>query len=202
MSHKKSLIAGLLVLLSLIILTGCGGNDMRTEKSLTRLSQIEQDNIRDISLTIYYMDPNIFTLFPYDVDDVIGAHEYKLVINGARLKGHIDLLKQMGNADLIPVEPDDFMDVRIYYVFENKKGENIFDVAMWGDLTNLYVNGIEVEENDIFYDVLLLFLPDDAAERVKKIYIKYVKRVTNQQENSKNGMNRIKARILHSGFLF
>ncbi|MFZ7131886.1 MAG: hypothetical protein ACOWWR_05970 [Eubacteriales bacterium] len=141
---------------------------MRTEKSLTCLSQIEQDNIRDISLTIYYMDPNLFTLYPFDVDDIVINHEYKLVINDTRLKGHIDLLKQMGNADLITIEPDDFMNVRIYYVFENKKGENIFDVAMWGSSNSMYVNGLQVKVNDIFYDVLMLFLPDDLAEEVNK----------------------------------
>ncbi|MFZ7131885.1 MAG: hypothetical protein ACOWWR_05965 [Eubacteriales bacterium] len=140
---------------------------MRTEKPLTCLSQIEQDNIRDISLTIYYIGPYSFTNYPYDADDIIMSHQYKTVIDGTRLKGHIDLLKQMGNADLIPVEPDDFIDIRIYYVFETKKGENIFDVSMWGDDRNMYVNRIEVEENDIFYDVLLLFLPDDAAEELE-----------------------------------
>ena len=168
MIRNKSIIPGLLVLLSVTILTGCGCTDMRTEKSLTCLSQIEQDNIRDISLTIYYMDPNLFTLYPFDVDDLIINHEYKVVIDGTHLKGHIDLLKQMGNADLIPVEPDDYMNVRIYYLFENKKGENIFDVAMWGLANTMYVNGLQVKVNDIFYDVLMLFLPDDLVERVNK----------------------------------
>jgi hypothetical protein len=168
MMRNRSIISGLLILLSVIILTGCGESDMRTEKSLTCLSQIEQDDLNDVSLTIYYIDPYSFTIYPYDVDDIIISHEYKLVIDGTRLKDHIDLLKQMGNADLIPVEPDNYIDIRIYYVVETKKGEKIFDVAMWGDLTNLYVNGIEVEENAIFYDVLLIFLPEDLAERVNK----------------------------------
>jgi hypothetical protein len=167
MIRNRNIISGLLILLSVIILTGCGGTDMRPEKTLTCLSQIEQDDLNDISLTIYYIGPYSFTNYPYDVDDIIMSHQYKTVIDGTRLKEHIDLLKQMDNADLIPVEPDDYIDIRIYYVFETKKGKNIFDVAMWGDDRSMYVNRIEVDENDIFYDVLLLFLPDDAAEELE-----------------------------------
>jgi hypothetical protein len=169
MSRKKSLIPGLLILLSVIILTGCGGTDMRPEKALKYFfKQIEQGNLNDISLTIYYMDPNIFTLYPYDIDDVIMANQYKIVIDGTQLEEHIDLLKQMGNTALIPIEPDSHKNVRIYYLFENKKGKKIFDVAMWGFSQRMYVNGLQVEENAIFYDVLLLFLPDDLAEELEK----------------------------------
>ena len=153
-------------MLSVITLTGCGGTDIRPEKALKYFSkQIEQGNLNDLSFTIYYVSPNIFTLYPWSVDDLVRGHP--IVIDGTRLEEHIDLLKQMSNAALIPVEHETRINARIYYVFETKKGKKIFDVAMWGDDNSIYVNGLEVEENNIFYDVLMPFLPEDAAEELQ-----------------------------------
>ena len=166
MIRNKSVILGLLILLTITILTSCAGTDMRPEKALKYFTeQIEQGNLRDISLKIYYVSPDILTLHPLSVEDLLRGHP--IVIDGTRLEEHIDLLKQMTNAALIPVEHESRINARYYYVFETKKGNKIFDVAMWGDDSSMYVNGVEFKENNIFYDVLMPFVPEDAAEELK-----------------------------------
>ncbi len=168
MIRKISIILGLLILLLITISTSCGGGDMRAEQALKYFSkQIEQGNLRDLRLRVYYVPPYIFTLYPRSVDDLIRSQDY-IVIDGTRLEEHIDLLKQMSNAALIPVEHETRIDARIYYVFETKKGKKILDVAMWGDDNSIYVNGLEVKENTIFYDVLMPFLPEDEAKELKE----------------------------------
>lgn len=51
-------------------------------------------------------------------------------------------------------------------MFETEeKGKKIFDVAMWGCDGGILVNGVEVKDNSVFYDVIMPFLPEDAAEK-------------------------------------
>ncbi len=182
MMRKKSIISGLLILLSITILTSCVGAamppeetraDMRPEEALQYFSQqIEKGSLRDISLTIYYFSPYILTFDAVSVEGIIRGHDYKIVVDGTRLEVYIDLLKQMINTALIPAEHEQYLNARIYYVFETKEGEKLFDVAMWGYLSStdssIYVNGLEVKEDNIFYDVLMPFLPEDAAKELNK----------------------------------
>ena len=74
--------------------------------------------------------------------------------------------------NLIPVWKKSYLNARIYYVFETGEQGKILDVAMWGDNANIFVNEIEIKENDIFYDVLITFLPEDLIEahKLKKIF--------------------------------
>ena len=161
-----------LVLLSSIILTGCGGDNMFSKRPLFNISElIENENIDDISLTIYYVNPFILTLFPWSIDNLIdSSQENKIVVNGSDLKEHIDLFKQINNNNSIPVKKKStYVDVRLYYVLESKVNGKLFDVAMWGggdgsEDNSIIVNGIEVKGNDIFYDVIMPFLPENAAK--------------------------------------
>ena len=186
MMRKKSMISGLLILLSITMLTSCGGAAMPSEearaetpaeKALKDFSQqIEEGNLGELSLTIYYVNPNAYYFGPWSVEDLIYVHDYKIVVDGTRLEEHIDLLKQMSNAALMSVEHENNLDARIYYVFETKQGEKILDVAMWGydsgiDLS-IYINGFEVKANNIFFDVLIPFLPEDMVN-IFKIFISY-----------------------------
>ncbi len=69
---------------------------------------------------------------------------------------------------MIPVKDKSDIDGRIYYKFESEKEGKILDVAMWGEETNsIFVNGFEVEGNDMFYDVIMPFLPEDAVKDLK-----------------------------------
>lgn len=140
--------------------------------ALNLSEMIENENINDLSLTIYYLSPYTYMLYPVsNVEDLSHRCEEKIVINGSDLEKHIDLFKQIGNDDLKPViwKSSD-LDLRLYYVLESKKNGKLFDVAMWGDGNSIIVNGIEVEGNDIFYDVIMPFLPEDVAKDLKDFY--------------------------------
>ena len=159
---------GLFIFLLVIPLTSCGGGAMRAEAALKNFSkQIERGNLDNLRLRIYYFNPNFLTPFPVSAEGLVNAEGddrvQKFVIDGNSLEEHIGLLKQVGNITLIPVKDKSYIDARIYYVFETNKGNKIFDVAMWGDNNSIYVNGFEVEANDIFYDLIIPFLPEHGA---------------------------------------
>ena len=117
----------------------------------------------DLSLTIYYIDPWEFTLLPLSVDLLINNYKDDVIyIND--LEEHTDLLKQINSDVLIPVEHESRIYAWIYYVFKTKNNRKIFDVAMWGDDFSIYVNGLEIQENNVFYNIVTPFLPEDIAE--------------------------------------
>lgn len=174
MSAKKSIILGSLIwiLLAVAILASCGGDYMRSAKSLLQFSElIEQGKLNDISLTIYFMNPFTSTRRPLSIDDLINFNSVnKIAINGNLLEEHINLFNKVSDAALISVEKVSYLNARIYYVFETEKKGKIFDVAMWGgyDDNSIFVNGLEVKENDIFYDLIMPFLPKDAVKELEE----------------------------------
>lgn len=166
MNRKKGIVLGFLILLLFAVLFG--GNEMFLKKSSINFSEMkEQGNLDDLSLTIYYMSPFIFTIRPLSVDDLINMSDVHIIIDGSNLEEYINLLNQMSTVDLVPVEYKSRIDARLYYVFETKKNRKVFDVSMWGDDHSIFVNGLEVKENDIFYDVVMPFLPDDQVKELE-----------------------------------
>lgn len=171
MNLKKSTVLLVLILIfTLTIFVSCGGDNMRPEKALKKFSkEIENGNLVNMNLTIYYLSPLIRTMIPLSVDDLIKISDtHKVVINGSELDKNIELLKQINNNSLIPIEEKSRMNARVYYVFENNNGNKIFDVAMWGSNNSIYINGFEVKGSDIFYDIIMPFLSEDAVEELER----------------------------------
>lgn len=135
---------------------------------------IENENINDLSLTIYYLSPYKYMFYPVSsVDDLSHRCEEKIVINGSDLEKHIDLFKQISNDDLKPViwKSSD-LDLRLYYVLESKKNGKLFDVAMWGgNDDSMIVSGYEAKGNNIFIDVIIPFLPEDKAKSLENFMV-------------------------------
>ena len=157
-------IAILILFVILIIIIVNGVTNMSPKKALENFAnQIKEGNINDISLTIYCS--YIFAHYPLSVEDLIN-HEatIKVVVDGEQLAEYLDLLKQLANVDLIPVKNKSRIDASIYYFFEDKKGRKIFDVTMWGickdddDYDRIFINGKEFKANDIFLDIIDLFV--------------------------------------------
>lgn len=171
------------ILLGLIIITtafsGSGCVDKHVENPSTELSeyieQVTNGKVDELSLTIYYMNPYILTNIPVSERDLVEKYfEYKITISGQRLREHFNLLEQVANATLTPAEQESGVNARLYYVFETKENRKILSVCMWGKGKKLIVNGLWVEVNDAFYDVVLPFLPVDAAEEMGT-YLKSIK---------------------------
>jgi hypothetical protein len=97
---------------------------------------------------------------------IYGLEGQKIVISVSNLEGHMDLFKQIGSADLIPVMKKTYVDARLYYVLESKKNGKLFDVAMQCgfDNDNMFVNGIEVRGKAILYEVIMPFIPEDVVK--------------------------------------
>jgi hypothetical protein len=179
MKTTKITIWGVIILLLLAGILSSSCEEARTKSKDTprTFSEIIKDgNLNDLKLTIYYMDFNFLTYSPLSIDDVINDSTVtKVVISGTRLEEHIDLLNQLIDTGLEPVEQEAYLDARLYYVFETET-EGMFDVAMWGVQRDeagdydacIFVDGIAVNIDNIFYDVIIPFLPEDVAKELEK----------------------------------
>ena len=59
-------------------------------------------------------------------------------------------------------------DARIYYNVKNKLGVSLLEVVAWSCNGNIYVNGEEVEDNKVYYEILLPFVSEDMTEHLNK----------------------------------
>lgn len=169
---KKHIIGGILViLLSAIPILS---NIYFEKPSLNVSALFENENINDMSLTIYYKDPYALMFYPISsVEDLIQRCDDKIVINGSDLEEYIDLFKKINNDDLkLAIWKSSDLDLRVYYVLESKKNGKLLDVVMWGsDDNRIFVNGIEVKGNKIFGDVIMPFLSEDEAKELEDFII-------------------------------
>ena len=165
MNMKKFIIIGLgILLLFASILTIFVADNMNRTRSMREFKRIvEQGNLEDITLTIYYVGL-VFAHWPVTVDYVIARHHYKAVVDGVRLAEHIDLLQELGSVDMRRIRSEGGLWAEVYYIFETNCGRKLLDVALWVDNYNVLVNGFEVRGNDIFTDVIIPFLSEEIAE--------------------------------------
>ena len=156
--------------LFLAFITSCSGRGTRPAVALNYLArQIENGEIGDIELTIYYMEIVIFVSFPISVDSLLdGRYEEKIVVCSEELGMHMDLLNSFVSINPIPVRQSSVADIRVYYVF-SQNGNVILDVAMWGRAnTNVFVNGHEVEWNNAFLGIIEPFLPEGKSATMRQ----------------------------------
>jgi len=165
MNLKKRTSVGFLALLlfAIAVLTGCRGDKMQGEEVLKTFSErIEKDSLDDLTLTIYYIDPTILTRYPLSIDKLINDSDVnKIVITGEELAEHISLFRNITIATLKPVRKKSYIDARIYYVFESEGNRKLLDVILWGENSSMFINGLEIKENNVFYDVMMPILPED-----------------------------------------
>lgn len=124
----------------------------------------------DMTLTIYYMDPSILTRHAYRADDlkrdaISGGSDLEgaCMKNFLELEKHIDLLRRLDAFDLQPVEEKGYMNARLCYVFE-VWGRDVLEVVMSTNDSSVFVNGIEVENNPIFLEIIAPFMPEEMLE--------------------------------------
>ncbi|MCL2436584.1 MAG: hypothetical protein FWD00_00950 [Clostridiales bacterium] len=171
MKFKKIIILSVIILplLAVAIIYGWGEMNMRPERALSDFSrQIERGNLSNINLRLYYSSI-AFTPFPLSSDDLVdGWADYNIVIGGNKLEEHVELLNQIRDVVLIPVEGEVHLNARLYYIFETKDGHKIFDVA-WGLGQTIFINGREFKGDDVFFDIAMLFLPEDEVKSLEHL---------------------------------
>jgi len=148
----------------LIILSSCRGHTLPPNTAFNYITrQLDDNNLTDMTLTIYYMHPLTLTRMPVSVSDLRdGLYEYRVVVESHEMKEHLDLFSQLTSNTLISTEQRGVVNVRIYYVFESND-QILLDVAMWSMPDNIIVNGREFKSNDAFLNIIMPFLPESAS---------------------------------------
>lgn len=159
-------IIALLVLgfLLVTILTGCSDPAAQLQDKLENYSKIMQADLpEDLRLTIYYIDPRILTAYAWNVDTLIKYDEtQKIVIEREEILSNIDAFKKLNWSVLTPTKNEPFINARLYYVIESGEYGKLLEVVISEVRGNVVVNGIEVEYNTLFYELIWPFLPEDA----------------------------------------
>lgn len=124
-----------------------------------------EENLEHVTLELYYMDPCYLKRNTWFVDQLKACCDVHVTVDAETLGQHKELLAQMLDTPVMAVDrKDGFIDAYIYFALCDDTGKTLFDVAMWwGWGYEVVVNGVPCEENDVFYDVLLAFLPPDTA---------------------------------------
>ena len=164
-----------LCLLCSVALSGCSSPRKQLANSMEAYTQMLETALpEDLRLTIYYMSTDILTLYPYGIDDLVkfaGSHSQTIVVEAEELAAHKELLKKMDASILQPAQRDSYMNARLYYVFEVGDSEKLLEVVVspeqlgkiYGDVV---VNGIAVEDDPVFYELIMPFLTEDAHEKL------------------------------------
>ena len=156
-------------------------NSKETSVSLSELIESRNLNLNDIRLTIYYMSFSALTPIPVSLDMLIGGwhdntgqlmsggYDYKIIVPGRNLAEPLNSLNYLINAELIPVENESSrVEARLYYVIEHKEYGEIFSFLAFGGGGTMFVNGLEIEHNSVFLEVVLPFMPADAASAIER----------------------------------
>ena len=175
MKAKKNILLKIFafILLVLTILTGCSGAIMSVKNTVNNFSKLlEVGNLENLTLTIYYVDPHFITRIPLSADSLIRMAEAdKIIVHGNVLGEHIDLLKQLNVEILIPAEHDSVLNARLVYTFE--WDDDILTVVM-GIHDSVFINGLEIESNAVFFDIIRPFLTEDSLEMLAIFFMQNI----------------------------
>lgn len=165
MKRTRRVICLLLVLALAITLPGCTDARPETLDAVQKyLKALEGDIPDNLCLTIYYMSPQILTRRPLSADDLKAFSETKVItVESDELKQHAELLRKLDYRMLqIAAEPS-YMNARLCYVFELGDQE-ILEVVISDIGGKVFVNGLEVEDDPIFYELIEPFLTEEAHD--------------------------------------
>ena len=162
MKTKIFILIIVLVILFVTVVLSCFNPRIQIYLSLMEYSQITKTDIpKDLHLTIYYIDPTILTRYPLSVNDLVSWDGVRIIdVSYDQLANHSDSLKKLDASILRPSKVEDYLNARLYYVFETDHGQ-LLDVAISHIGGHVYVNGIEVENNPVFYDIIVPFMSED-----------------------------------------
>lgn len=169
----KKLIIGFVIVVSLImviIFIWQKNGHQEAHLSIDFRKFVKQENI---SLTIYYLNPNIRTRYGVSLKSLMNKmHQYKVTVSRLGISNYLDiteykyldLLNKINEVNLLPGKSDSINNCRVYYYFEDNKGRKLLSVTLLSDKGNIIVNGHNVKKNKIFYDIIMPFLPQDAVD--------------------------------------
>lgn len=139
-----------------------------TDRLTMRTEEVDnawlEENLEHITLELYYIDPCTLTRNPVTINNIKQSCDMHITADTETVMQQRNLLIQMLNTPITTLdEKDSHLNARIYYALCDDTGKVVFDVAMWGMDGELFINGIPCEEEFVFYDVAIEFLPPDIA---------------------------------------
>lgn len=174
MKRMISIITVLAMVLAFVFMWGC--SEKQLENTLDDYEEIIEEGIPDdLKLTIYYIEPTTLTLVPVrTVEDFMGYSPIVIEVTAAELAAHRDLLASLNAACLKPVAEDADTHpiigfIRLVYVLERGDGEVLLEVIASDIIYHggVLVNGFEVENDPIFYDLINPFLTEEDRNTLK-----------------------------------
>ena len=167
---QKKLIIFIFTILILLISTISVGCVKDTENTFYFPGSSETGNINDLTLTIYQF--NLFLSRPMTFEEFTSLLHFaeseqlpglianKVIVHGEKLIEHRDLINKLFAMELKPTETETTVSAHLYYVFEHKEYGELFSFLAYSQNGNVFVNGIEVARDSIFFKTALLFLPE------------------------------------------
>ena len=157
---RSKILLFMLIILLVPSLTGCSSPSAQLRNTFSvYLDVISEDIPEDMQLTIYYIDPLILTRRALSTDDLVKDDDVKkIVVEHEELSTQLALLSKLEPSILEPVKEETYLDARLYYVIETETHGKILEVAVSEIGRNVFVNGIAVEHNSVFYEVIIPFL--------------------------------------------
>lgn len=123
---------------------------------------LEKPLPEDLTLTVYYMSPAIFTYAPVMPEELKSFTGVKTIsVDREYLAGHVEQLKKLNTSLLQPSEHMPGMNARMCYVFETGDGETLLEIATNGVDCDFFVNGMMVQYDPAFYEAIQPFLTED-----------------------------------------
>lgn len=166
MRNKCVLLRTICILVIVALLTGCVNTSTKLHFKMAAYERMISGDIpEDLRLTIYYISPLIFTRMPLSSEDLVHfPGVQKITVNAEELSSNLAVLQKLKASVLQPVEEEKYIDARIYYVFETGSSNKVLEVVSRSPRSSVFVNGIEVENNEIFYEIIEPFLTEEAHE--------------------------------------
>ena len=168
MKRVKRIAATVLLCLCMLCAFGCTNIQEELALATEDYSKMLREGIpEDVSLTIYLLGLDVLYRKPQTVEDLTKCAVVRIDVTAEELKGQFKLLEKLDVRKLEPTEKSQYIDARVYYIFENLDGEKILDVAIspvgLGEIEGfVHINGICVYWNPIFYDLIEPFLTEEA----------------------------------------
>jgi len=162
----------IVLLVSVFLLQGCSG--FQLSQDADDLSHLLDDYLKaiengvpsDMSLMIYNATYRMSTDIPLDEAGLIlmcsnskdPSIADKVVIDSTQLSSKIDQLKNINSLSLQKPLISLGKNLRIYYFIETETDGKVLEVGMYGKDSNMFVNGVEVEYDPAFFDLVEPYL--------------------------------------------
>ena len=129
------------------------------------LKAIENGVPSDMSLTLYNITPRVSYIAPVRKADIMRTSA--IVLDSSELSSRIDYLNKIDYSILDEPEITFYEDLRIYYCIETVSDGIVLEVGMYGSKDGtIFVNGVQVEYNSVFFELVEPYLDAYTMELV------------------------------------